>query len=117
MLPIRLIPQIPSSLLSPFLNTYTSLLKSYMAPHMRRRDKKKEKLKAEAREKKRKEVFEDVDLGRLSKRIRAKERAVRTKGAAGQEEKGAGSSMEVDGGETQKKRNTIKRVGHRQRVS
>lgn len=39
-----------------------------MAPSMRKRDKKREKSKAEIREKKRKEVWTDVEIGEGGKR-------------------------------------------------
>ena len=39
-----------------------------MAPSMRKRDKKREKAKAEIREKKRKEVWTDVEIGEGGKR-------------------------------------------------
>jgi len=60
--------QIPPSSLSTFTQTYSTLLKSSMAPSMRKRDKKREKAKAEMREKKRKEVWTDVEIGEGGKR-------------------------------------------------
>jgi hypothetical protein len=39
-----------------------------MAPSMRKRDKKREKAKAEMREKKRKEIWTDVEIGEGGKR-------------------------------------------------
>jgi len=39
-----------------------------MAPSMRKRDKKREKAKAELREKKRKEIWTDVEIGEGEKR-------------------------------------------------
>jgi signal recognition particle subunit SRP14 len=39
-----------------------------MAPSMRKRDKKREKAKAETREKKRKEIWTDVEIGEGGKR-------------------------------------------------
>lgn len=39
-----------------------------MAPNMRKRDKKREKAKAEVRDKKRKEVYVDVEIGEGGKR-------------------------------------------------
>jgi hypothetical protein len=39
-----------------------------MAPSMRKRDKKREKAKAELREKKRKEIWTDVEIGEGGKR-------------------------------------------------
>jgi signal recognition particle subunit SRP14 len=39
-----------------------------MAPNMRKRDKKREKAKAELRDKKRKEVWVDVEVGEGGKR-------------------------------------------------
>jgi len=60
--------QIPPSSLSTFTSTYSTLLKSSMAPSMRKRDKKREKAKAEIREKKRKEVWTDVEIGEGGKR-------------------------------------------------
>ena len=60
--------QIPPSSLSTFTSTYSTLLKSSMAPSMRKRDKKREKAKAELREKKRKEIWTDVEIGEGGKR-------------------------------------------------
>lgn len=65
---MRLIAQIPPSSLSTFTQTYSTLLKASMAPNMRKRDKKREKAKAELREKKRKEVWVDVEIGEGGKR-------------------------------------------------
>ncbi|RXK36616.1 hypothetical protein M231_06157 [Tremella mesenterica] len=68
----------PSSLLS-FLSTYSSLLKSSMAPRMRKRDKKREKARAEATTKKRRETYTDVILtseGKRGKGRRQRQRKV-----------------------------------------
>ncbi|KAJ9122220.1 hypothetical protein QFC24_004450 [Naganishia onofrii] len=54
---------IPPSQLPHFHAQYGSLLKASMAPKMRKRDKKKEKAKAELLAKKRKELYEDVTPG------------------------------------------------------
>lgn len=61
-------PQIPATALQTFHTTYGSLLKSSMAPKMRKRDKKKEKLKLEALAKKRRELAVDVVIGNEGKR-------------------------------------------------
>ncbi|WVQ66185.1 uncharacterized protein L199_004364 [Kwoniella botswanensis] len=55
--------KIPASSLSTFHSTYGALLKSSFAPLMRKRDKKKEKLRAESLAKKRREVYVDVVVG------------------------------------------------------
>lgn len=84
---------------------------------MRKRDKKKDKLKLERREARRKELERDVDLGRLDKRRRAMERAKRQEATGG--EPGAVAQVEkVKRGEKgEDGRAKIRRVGHRQRVS
>lgn len=58
--PARADAKIPASRLIEFHSKYGALLKSSLAPHMRKRDKKKEKARAEAKEKKRREVYIDV---------------------------------------------------------
>ncbi|WWC73830.1 uncharacterized protein I206_107802 [Kwoniella pini CBS 10737] len=60
--------KIPASSLSTFHATYGSLLKSSFAPLMRKRDKKKEKLRAEKLTKKRREVYVDLEVGQAGKR-------------------------------------------------
>lgn len=54
--------QIPSSRLFEFHTKYGSLLKASLAPHMRKRDKKKEKARAEAAANKKREVYVDVAI-------------------------------------------------------
>ncbi|WVW87069.1 hypothetical protein I302_109126 [Kwoniella bestiolae CBS 10118] len=60
--------KIPASSLSTFHSTYGALLKSSFAPLMRKRDKKKEKLRAESLAKKRREAYVDVVVGEGGKR-------------------------------------------------
>jgi hypothetical protein len=65
---LQLTVQIPPSQLQTFQSTYSNLLKSSLAPSMRKRDKKREKAKAEAVLKKRKEAYVDVVIGDAGKR-------------------------------------------------
>ncbi|AAW46630.1 hypothetical protein CNBI0620 [Cryptococcus deneoformans B-3501A] len=60
--------RIPASSLPSFHAAYGSLLKTSMAPLMRKRDKKKEKARAEALTKKRKELYVEVVIGNEGKR-------------------------------------------------
>ncbi|KAK4686787.1 signal recognition particle subunit SRP14, partial [Tremellales sp. Uapishka_1] len=60
--------RIPASRLVEFHSKYSSLLKASMAPHMRKRDKKKEKAKAEGLAKRRRELMVDVVIGNEGKR-------------------------------------------------
>jgi hypothetical protein len=54
--------KIPPSSLHTFQTHYSNLLKSSLAPHMRKRDKKREKARAEQGAKRRKEVYTDVEI-------------------------------------------------------
>ncbi|OCF34397.1 signal recognition particle subunit SRP14 [Kwoniella heveanensis BCC8398] len=69
--------KIPASSLSTFHATYGSLLKSSFAPLMRKRDKKKEKARAEALTKKRREVYTDVIIGNEGKRGKGRRQRMR----------------------------------------
>ncbi|ODN85003.1 hypothetical protein L202_00839 [Cryptococcus amylolentus CBS 6039] len=60
--------RIPASSLPTFHAAYGALLKTSMAPLMRKRDKKKEKARAEVLANKRKELYVDVDVGAEGKR-------------------------------------------------
>ncbi|WVQ77562.1 hypothetical protein IAR50_007250 [Cryptococcus sp. DSM 104548] len=60
--------RIPASSLPSFHAAYGTLLKTSMAPLMRKRDKKKEKARAEVLAKRRKELYVDVDIGSEGKR-------------------------------------------------
>ncbi|GMK56266.1 hypothetical protein CspeluHIS016_0301060 [Cutaneotrichosporon spelunceum] len=64
----KLSARIPASTLPTFHAAYGALLKQSMAPHMRKRDKKKERARAEAAEKRRKELYVDVVIGTEGKR-------------------------------------------------
>ena len=68
--------QIPASRLPEFHLRYGSLLKSSMAPCMRKRDKKREKARAEVAVKKRRELYVDVEIGNEGKRGKGKRRRV-----------------------------------------
>ncbi|WVQ95882.1 hypothetical protein IAU59_002981 [Kwoniella sp. CBS 9459] len=69
--------KIPASSLATFHATYGSLLKSSFAPLMRKRDKKKEKARAEALTKKRREVYTDVVVGNEGKRGKGRRQRMR----------------------------------------
>ncbi|WVF68329.1 hypothetical protein IAT40_003094 [Kwoniella sp. CBS 6097] len=69
--------KIPASSLPTFHATYGSLLKSSFAPLMRKRDKKKEKARAEALTKKRREVYTDVVVGNEGKRGKGRRQRLR----------------------------------------
>lgn len=60
--------QIPATSLPTFTAAYGALLKASMAPHMRKRDKKKERARADAADKRRKELYVDVLVGNDGKR-------------------------------------------------
>lgn len=72
----ELIHQIPASHLPTFHARYGSLLKASMASAMRKRDKKKEKARAEAVARRMKEVYEDVELGEGGKRGKGRRQRV-----------------------------------------
>ncbi|WWD20431.1 hypothetical protein CI109_104907 [Kwoniella shandongensis] len=69
--------RIPATSLPSFHTLYGNLLKSSFAPLMRKRDKKKEKARAEALAKKRKEVYTDVVLGNEGKRGKGRRQRMR----------------------------------------
>ncbi|WVQ84803.1 hypothetical protein IAT38_006960 [Cryptococcus sp. DSM 104549] len=77
--------RILASSLPSFHAAYGALLKNGMAPLMRRRDKKKEKARAEALAKKRKELYVDVVVGNEGKRGAGKRQ--RTRKIAAQKKK------------------------------
>ena len=69
--------QIPASRLLEFHATYGSLLKTSYAPLMRKRDKKREKARAEAAAAHKKEVYRDIDIGSTGKRGKGHRQRVR----------------------------------------
>jgi len=69
--------QIPPSRLPEFQTRYGALLKSSMAPTMRKRDKKREKSRAEATAKKRRELYVNVEIGSEGKRGKGRRQRVR----------------------------------------
>lgn len=70
--------QIPASRLLEFHALYGNLLKSSMAPSMRKRDKKREKLRADSATKKKKELYVDVVVGNQGKRGKGRRQRVRS---------------------------------------